>query len=87
VTDRLLDARGVAEWLNVPVSWVREHTRANAIPHILLGRYVRYRHDDVLAWLDTLTEGGGPRFRRYTPSRPVDRAGDAANAPAHGTRR
>jgi excisionase family DNA binding protein len=67
VTDRLLDAPEVAELLSVPVSWVREHTRSGAIPHLTLGRYKRYREDDVLAWLEELSAGGGPRFQRYTP--------------------
>jgi excisionase family DNA binding protein len=74
MSDRLLTAAEVAELLAVPVSWVREHTRSTAIPHLVLGRYVRYRRDEVIAWLDTLTVGGGTRFRRYTP---VDQQGPA----------
>ena len=42
MTDRLLDAREVAEWLGVPVSWVRESTRSGAMPTVELGRYRRY---------------------------------------------
>lgn len=51
----------------MPVSWVREHTRMGAIPHIPLGRYQRYERDDVVAWVESLKTGGGPRFRRHTP--------------------
>ena len=43
MNDRLLDAREVAEWLGVPVSWVRESTRSGTIPHVRLGRYVRFQ--------------------------------------------
>jgi excisionase family DNA binding protein len=70
VTDRLLDANELAEVLAVPVTWVREHTRSGAIPHLELGRYKRYRLDEVLAWLETCRKGGGsaPRFRRYDPA-------------------
>lgn len=82
MSERLLTANEVAELLAVPVSWVRDHTRSNVIPHIVLGRYLRYRHDEVVAWLDTLAAGGGPRFRRYTPARPTNRAGNAENVPA-----
>lgn len=82
MTDRLLAADDVAELLAVPVSWVREHTRSGTIPHLVLGRYVRYRRDEVVAWLDTLAEGGGPRFRRYSPSGSTKRAGHAENVPA-----
>jgi excisionase family DNA binding protein len=67
VTDRLLEAREVAELLNVPVSWVRETTRAGHMPVVELGRYRRYDRADVLAWLESLKSGGGPVFRKYQP--------------------
>ena len=41
MTERLLDAAEVAEWLGVPVSWVRESTRSGAMPCVELGRYRR----------------------------------------------
>jgi len=65
--DRLLDANEVAEMLSVPVSWVRETTRAGHMPVVELGRYRRYDRDDVLAWVDSLKWGGGPGFRKYRP--------------------
>jgi excisionase family DNA binding protein len=67
VTDRLLTAREVAELLAVPVGWVREHTRTGAIPHVRLGRYVRYDEGDVRAWVESVKAGGGPAFRRHRP--------------------
>ena len=66
--DRLLTAAEVAELLNVPESWVRGHTRSGAIPHLELGRYVRYRRQAVLAWLDECEQGGGPHFRKHRPA-------------------
>jgi excisionase family DNA binding protein len=69
VSDRLLTAAEVAELLAVPVGWVREHTRSGAIPHLQLGRYVRYDRGDVVAWVEGLKTGGGPRFRRHEPER------------------
>jgi excisionase family DNA binding protein len=71
VTDRLLDAKEVAELLSVPVGWVREHTRSGAIPHVPLGRYVRYERGDVLAWVESLKAGGEPAFRKHQPSTPL----------------
>lgn len=68
LTGRLLDAKEVAALLSVPVGWVREHTRSGAIPHVPLGRYVRYDRGDVLAWLESVKAGGGPAFRRHRPS-------------------
>ena len=57
----LIDANAVAAMLNVPVTWVREHTRSGAIPCVQLGRYVRYREGDVLAWLDTTRQRRRPQ--------------------------
>jgi excisionase family DNA binding protein len=70
VTDRLLTAAEVAEVLSVPTSWVREHTRSNAIPHLELGRYRRYCLADVEGWLETCKSGGRPvAFRTVNPGR------------------
>jgi len=51
----LLTVHEVAELLKVPVSWVYERTRrrgAERLPHIKLGKYLRFRREDVLGWLD-----------------------------------
>jgi hypothetical protein len=48
-----------AERLKVPVTWVRERTRSrelggeDVIPHLRLGRYIRYRwgSPELEAWL------------------------------------
>jgi hypothetical protein len=46
---------------------VREHTRAGNLPHVQLGRYVRYERADVLAWIESVKTGGGPKFRKHRP--------------------
>jgi hypothetical protein len=46
--DRLLTAGDLADLLAVPESWVRDHTRSGLIPHVPLGRYIRYRREAVL---------------------------------------
>src|SRR5205085_11907802 len=51
MSERLLNASEVAELLNVPVSWVREATRAERLPHLKLGRYRRYQPAAIQAWL------------------------------------
>ena len=58
MTERLLDAHEVAEWLGVPVSWVRESTRSGAMPCVELGRYRRYVREDVAAWLEACKQPG-----------------------------
>ena len=49
--DPLLVASEVAELLRVTTAWVYAATRANRLPHVRLGRYVRYRRSAILAWL------------------------------------
>ena len=58
MSDRLLTAGEIAEWLAVPVSWVRESTRSGAMPHVPLGRYRRYDLADVEAWLESCKQPG-----------------------------
>ncbi len=56
----LLTVQQVAELLQVPVSWIYEHTRqrsADRIPGFRLGKYWRFNRADVLAWLDHLQTG------------------------------
>jgi excisionase family DNA binding protein len=67
VSERLLDASELAERLNVPAGWPLEQARAGNIPHVRLGRYVRFDWDDVAAWLESVKAGGGPQFRKYRP--------------------
>ncbi|HEV2975294.1 MAG TPA: helix-turn-helix domain-containing protein [Solirubrobacteraceae bacterium] len=53
-TDPLLTADEVAALLQVTKAWVYAETRARRIPHVPLGRYVRYRRSAVLAWIAAL---------------------------------
>src|ERR1700756_5726144 len=59
----LIDAAELASRWRLPTSWVREQTRsrsADPIPHLSLGRYVRFEwgSPDLAAWL------AKHRFRR-----------------------
>ncbi len=53
----LLDARQAAVLLNVPESWLRAEARANRVPNVRLGRYVRFERDELLVWLDGRRHG------------------------------
>ena len=78
---RLLTASEVGELLNVPSTWVLEHARAGTIPHVRLGRYVRFDEDDVLVWVKNCRKGGRPtRLRRYDPSNSPRTDGTAGGA-------
>jgi excisionase family DNA binding protein len=70
VTDRLLDAKEIAERLGVPESWVRESARSGAIPHLRLGRYVRFDLADVERWLEECKRPGRPIALRSAGARP-----------------
>jgi excisionase family DNA binding protein len=47
----MLTAGEVATWLRVTKDWVYTQTRAGHIPHVSLGRYVRYRRTAVAEWV------------------------------------
>ena len=54
--DGLLTVQEVAKILRVPVSWVYERTRRRGneqLPHIKLGKYLRFRRTEVIGWLDS----------------------------------
>jgi excisionase family DNA binding protein len=55
--ETLLTVADVAELLRVPVSWVYERTRrrgSEQIPHLKLGKYLRFCHADVTKWLESM---------------------------------
>lgn len=60
--DRLLLAGEVAELLQVTPAWVYSETRADRIPHVRLGRYVRYRRSAIDAWLSASERVGRRRI-------------------------
>lgn len=59
-SDPLLTADEVAALLRVTKSWVYAETRVHRIPHVPLGRYVRYRESAIIAWLEELEDVSGP---------------------------
>jgi excisionase family DNA binding protein len=54
VRGELLTADEVAALLRVTPAWVYAETRRHRIPHIRLGRYVRYRSEAIFLWMDEL---------------------------------
>jgi excisionase family DNA binding protein len=57
--EALLTADEVADMLQVSKAWVYAKTRAKRIPHVPLGRYVRYRRSAVIQWITALERGAG----------------------------
>jgi excisionase family DNA binding protein len=55
----LMTAEQVAERLGgVSVKWVWAQTRAGNIPHVRLGRLLRYRPEKIDSWLAEIERGG-----------------------------
>jgi excisionase family DNA binding protein len=50
-TDRLLTASEVAELVGVSTRWIEDAARRDSIPHVRLGRFVRFRRESVLEWI------------------------------------
>ncbi len=53
----LLTADEVASLLRVTTAWVYAQTRADQIPHVRLGRYVRFRQDAIEQWIARIEAG------------------------------
>ena len=47
----LLTLDEVVTWLRVPRSWVYERTRKGQIPHVKLGKYLRFSRQVLAEWL------------------------------------
>ena len=52
----LLDPRQVAEMLNVPVSWIYSAAERGDLPSLKIGKYRRFRRDEIEAWLQKQRE-------------------------------
>lgn len=61
----LLTAQEAAEFLAVPSTWVLGEARCGRLPHVRLGRYVRFQQAALEVWLANRAYGppmgrGGP---------------------------
>ena len=60
---RLLTAQEAAAWLALPSpKWVLAQARADKIPHVRLGRYVRFDGEELSRWVRT-DAARGPRVK------------------------
>jgi excisionase family DNA binding protein len=75
----LMDAKRAAELLSVPPSWLLSQARKGAVPHVRLGRYVRFRESDVEELIAAGAAGSLTGSRPYfVPTTKRDRAGATA---------
>ena len=67
-----LTVQEAADLLRVPVSWLYERTRTNSVPHVKLGKYLRFDRDELVAWINELRrDGRGPAAIRRPPRRVI----------------
>jgi hypothetical protein len=57
VTVRLLDAKAAGDLLGVPATWLLAQAREDKVPHVRLGKYVRYDPEDLERWIATVKRG------------------------------
>ena len=68
--ERLLEAEDVAGILGMTTDWVYREVRAKRLPHIRLGRYVRFRRESINAWLEACERGTTVSAERTAARRP-----------------
>jgi len=55
--DTLDDVRQTAEWTGLPVSWWYSQAEAGNVPHLKVGKYLRFRRTEIVAWLEAQRRG------------------------------
>jgi excisionase family DNA binding protein len=56
--NELLTTTEIAEWLKIAESTVRKWVHYGFIPHVKIGRCVRFRREDVENWIQQRAETG-----------------------------
>lgn len=64
----LIDAAGAAAQLGVPATWVLAEARADRLPHVRLGRYVRFEPAALTAWAAQRRHGPTPNTTTTNPT-------------------
>jgi len=55
-----------AALLRVPKSWLYERTRTNSVPHMKVGKYLRFDRQEFLEWARQFRRDGHGRLGRPT---------------------
>ena len=61
--DVVFDKKGLADYLNVDVSWIDKQVSARNIPFLKLGKYVRFKKSHIDKWLDTIEKQPSPHLK------------------------
>ena len=65
----LLTVEEAADLLRVKVSWLYERTRSNEVPHLKLGKYLRFDEEELRAWARRFRRDGRGRGHSGAGSR------------------
>ena len=57
LAEPLLDAAAAAKLLSVRPSWVYDAAREHRLPHLRIGRHIRFLRSDLEAWVDRQRAG------------------------------
>jgi excisionase family DNA binding protein len=52
MNQNLIGIREMAAKISVPVSWLYSRTRTGEIPHLKIGKYVRFDAEKVMLWIE-----------------------------------
>ena len=52
--DTLFTVKSLARYLGTSTKWVYERVQLNEIPHIKMGKHVRFKKSEIDRWLDNL---------------------------------
>jgi excisionase family DNA binding protein len=72
-----------AALIRVPKSWLYERTRTNTVPHVKLGKYLRFDQQEFLTWARQFRRDGRGRGSQARHTAPVVR-NSRAKRPALG---
>jgi excisionase family DNA binding protein len=70
-----------AALIRVPKSWLYERTRTNTVPHVKLGKYLRFDQQEFLTWARQFRRDGRGRGRQAGHTAPVVRSSSAKRPP------
>ncbi len=70
-----------AALISVPKSWLYERTRTNTVPHVKLGKYLRFDQQELLAWARQFRRDGRGRGPQAGHSAAVTRGVRATRPP------
>ncbi len=60
-----------AALIRVPKSWLYERTRLNTVPHVKLGKYLRFDREELLTWARQFYRDGRGRQGPPTVAMPI----------------